>query len=130
MATSSAVEYARLRQAGIEPLKPESLARARTGTERPWEGIKITALETQQYGQRRVIKDLFHIFADAAVSRGSPKNLGIFPIDYQEQLTVAGEEHERLRPISDFIASMTEQQAFVMHRRLTGVAPGSVTDIL
>jgi len=92
--------------------------------------IQNPALETQQYGQRRVIKELFHIFADAAVSRGSPKNLGIFPIDYQEQLTVAGEEHERLRLISDFIASMTEQQAFVMHRRLTGVAPGSVTDIL
>src|SRR5215213_657390 len=87
--------------------------------------IQNPALETQQYGQRRVIKELFHIFADAAVSRGSPKNLGIFPIDYQEQLTVAGEEHERLRLISDFIASMTEQQAFVMHRRLTGVAPGS-----
>lgn len=92
--------------------------------------IQNPALETQQYGQRRVIKELFHIFADAAVSRGSPKNLGIFPIDYQEQLTVAGEEHERLRLILDFIASMTEQQAFVMHRRLTGVAPGSVTDIL
>ena len=92
--------------------------------------IQNPALETQQYGQRRVIKDLFHIFADAAVSRGAPKNLGIFPVDYQEQLTVAGEEHERLRLISDFIASMTEQQAFVMHRRLTGVAPGSVTDIL
>jgi dGTPase len=92
--------------------------------------IQNPALETQQYGQRRVIKDLFHIFADAAVSRGSSNNLGIFPIDYQEQLTVAGEEHERLRLISDFIASMTEQQAFVMHRRLTGVAPGSVTDIL
>ncbi len=92
--------------------------------------IQNPALETQQYGQRRVIKDLFHIFADAAVSRGSPKNLGIFPVDYQEQLIVAGEEQERLRLISDFIASMTEQQAFVMHRRLTGIAPGSVTDIL
>jgi dGTPase len=92
--------------------------------------IQNPALETQQYGQRRVIKDLFHIFADAAVSRGSPKNIGIFPVDYQEQLIVAGEEQERLRLISDFIASMTEQQAFVMHRRLTGIAPGSVTDIL
>jgi dGTP triphosphohydrolase len=59
--------------------------------------IQNPALETQQYGQRRVIMDLFHIFADAAVSRGAPKNLGIFPVDYQEQLTVAGEEHERLR---------------------------------
>jgi dGTPase len=92
--------------------------------------IQNPALETQQYGQRRVMRDLFNIFADAAASKGSPKNIGIFPIGHQEQLAAATGEQERIRLVTDFIASMTEQQAFIMHRRLTGVAPGSVTDIL
>jgi dGTPase len=92
--------------------------------------IQNPALETQQYGQRRVIRDLFNIFADAAVSRGSPKNLGIFPVGYQEQLAATAGEQERIRLVTDLIASMTEQQAFIMHRRLTGIAPGSITDIL
>jgi dGTPase len=92
--------------------------------------IQNPALETQQYGQRRVICDFFSMFADAAVSGGSPKNLGIFPVGYQEQLAVAGGEQEKIRLVTDLIASMTEQEAFVMHRRLTGIAPGSITDIL
>jgi dGTPase len=92
--------------------------------------IQNPALETQQYGQRRVIHDLFNIFADAAASGGSPKNIGIFPVGHQEELAAAAGEQETIRLVTDFIASMTEQEAFVMHWRLTGIAPGSVTDLL
>jgi len=92
--------------------------------------IQNPALETQQYGQRRVMRELFAIFADSVLSTGRRKNLGIFPRSYQEQFDAAASETETTRIISDLIASMTENQALKMHQRLTGISPGSVTDIL
>jgi dGTPase len=92
--------------------------------------IENPALETQQYGQRQVICRLFNIFADAALSRDSRRNLGIFPVGNQEQLGAAASDEDKVRLVADFMASMTENQAFIMHRRLTGAAPGSITDIL
>jgi dGTPase len=92
--------------------------------------IQNPALETQQYGQRRVIRELFDIFTDAALSGDTRKNRGIFPPGYQEELSAATEREERVRLVTDLISSMTEQQALSMHQRLSGTAPGSVTDIL
>ena len=92
--------------------------------------IENPALETQQYSQRQVMRHLFSIFAEAALSSGSRRSLGIFPVGNQEQLETAASDEDKIRLVADFMASMTENQAFVMHRRLTGAAPGSVTDIL
>ena len=45
--------------------------------------IEAPALATQQYGQRRIIRELFPIFLDAAKK---PEGHKIFPAFYQERL--------------------------------------------
>jgi dGTPase len=89
--------------------------------------IDNPALDTQQYGQRRVIRELFNIY-DAE----SRNQLGwrIFPVSVQEQLGAVSTNEERVRIITDLIASMTEQQALNMHLRLTGISLGSVLDAI
>jgi len=37
-------------------------------------------------------------------------------------------EQDRLRLATDFVASLTEQMAYELHHRLTGVSPGSILD--
>lgn len=95
--------------------------------------IENPALETQQHGQKRVIKELFDVFMDAANSNGGSKtNWTMFPVGYREELEKTEEldnaEKEQTRIVTDLIASMTEQQALKMYQRLTGVSLGSVLD--
>jgi dGTPase len=92
------------------------------------------ALAAQQYGYRRVIRELFEIFMDAAADPGM-RNL--LPVRCQEWLRRDDERADfesddqfAARAVADLIASMTEQEALGMHRRLTGASPGSVTDIV
>lgn len=89
------------------------------------------ALVAQQYGQRRVIGDLFEILFGAAAP--DSKNQGLIPEPFREEIrTGAAKENsrERARVVADLIGSLTEQQALVLHRRLTGAAPGSVRDLI
>jgi dGTPase len=88
------------------------------------------ALLAQQFGQRRVIRDLFDIFYKAA--QPASKTSGLIPppfCDVLKKITGAA-ERERARLVADLIASMTEQQALLFHQRLTGIAPGSVRDLI
>ena len=87
--------------------------------------ISRPALATQQYGQRRVIRFLFRTF-ERATRPGGDRNL--LPESYREELDDARTEEERIRLVVDLIASMTEQQALDMYRRLTGINLGSVLD--
>ena len=93
----------------------------------PWHYvIDGVALESQQYGQRRIISELFDIFYGELKS-GSTR---VFPNGYCEQLErlsdqSAGNE-EQARVVADLIAGMTEQQAVAMHHRLTGMSLGTV----
>lgn len=92
--------------------------------------IENPALETQQYGIRRVIEKLFEAFMDAASSQSKWTML---PEGYREELYRIEEEgedkeQERIRIVVDLIASMTEQQALKMYQRLIGVSLGSVLD--
>ncbi len=88
------------------------------------------ALLAQQYGQRRVIQELFEILFEAAT--GSSKNSGLIPPPFSDSLKkITGpSERERARLVADLIASMTEQQALLLHQRLMGLAPGSVRDLI
>ena len=92
--------------------------------------INSPALATQQYGQRRIIRELFAIFNNAAGSR----ELDIFPVSFREsirQLIEDGRHHlakERVRVIADLLSGMTEQQIVAIHQRLTGVSLGTVMD--
>lgn len=87
--------------------------------------INNPALDTQQFGQRRVVRDMFAIYEAESRSAG---NWRIFPESYQEQLRGITSDEERIRLVVDLISSMTEQQLLNMHRRLMGLSLGSVLD--
>ena len=90
--------------------------------------INGAALASQQYGQRRIISELFDIFHGELGS----KSLGVFPVGYRERLEKLREsgqsdtKEDRARIVADLIAGMTEQQAIAMYHRLTGVSLGTV----
>lgn len=89
--------------------------------------IENPGLETQQYGQRRIVQDLFKIYKDAAVS-GDDRE--VFPPSHRDDIDNAGGHEERVRIVSDLISSMTEPQLLRTHQRLIGITPGSVTDVI
>jgi dGTPase len=82
------------------------------------------ALATQQYGQQKIIRDLFTIFLEAA----NGKNLAILPFAYREQLDSGMDSEMKVRTVADLISSFTERQAINLHRRLTGISLGSILD--
>ena len=90
--------------------------------------IDGASLATQQYGQRRIIRELFDIF----FSQLESGKLDIFPEGCRDELKkLSGNGQvsvtaEQTRIVADLIAGMTEQQAVFMHHRLTGVSLGSV----
>ena len=92
------------------------------------------ALVAQQIGQRRVIGELFEILFRAA-DRSSP-DVGLIPEPFREGLEelkdTSGKDRERKRArlVSDIIASMTEQQALLLHQRLNGTVSGSIRDVI
>jgi dGTPase len=88
--------------------------------------IEAASLAAQQYGQQKLIGELFDIYSDAA-QHG--EKWSIFPTFYRERLqNNKGNEAELLRIPVDLIASMTESQAIAMHRRLIGQSHGSGLD--
>lgn len=95
--------------------------------ELPWYYvIRNPNLAAQQFGQRRVIRELFGIFSDELEAA----HWALFPARYREQMEAADERRESVRTVCDLIAGMTEQEALAMHRRLTGQSLGSVTQTI
>lgn len=86
--------------------------------------IHQPGLATLQHGYKRVIHQLFNIYA-RAIRRG---DLDIFPRRFQTALLTSDDRRERLRTVADAISSMTDQEAIDTHGRLTGRRFGSVTD--
>jgi dGTPase len=85
--------------------------------------IEASSLAVQQYGQNRIIQDLFKIYSESAASRSE---WNVFPTYYRERLQeVEQQETEAIRTCVDLIASMTESQAIAIHRMLTGQAHAS-----
>lgn len=95
--------------------------------------IDNPALATQQYGQRRVIKDLFKIFREVTCNDAYRH---VLPASSREQVEwvfrnmPSGDEREQAltRIVTDLVAGMTEKHAIEMHHRLTGVFLGSALD--
>ena len=86
------------------------------------------ALLGQQHGQRKVVRELFRELLSAVEST---KGFSILPEPFQSYLfDCDGTLQSKGRLISDFIASLTEQQALNFHKRLTGLAPGSVRELI
>ncbi|MFZ1006285.1 MAG: dNTP triphosphohydrolase [Candidatus Sulfotelmatobacter sp.] len=91
--------------------------------------INNPALATQQYGQRKMIEDLFSIYTKVV---GRRRDWYLLPVATREQLEKLDVENEgeTTRVVVDLIASMTEAHLVDMHRRLTGASLGSALDYL
>ena len=93
--------------------------------------INAPALATQQYGQRKLIEDLFQVLTGAV----SESQIGVFPPRFAELLEEARSangskipDRQIARTVADYISGMTERQAIELHQRLTGASLGSVLD--
>lgn len=97
--------------------------------------ISSSRLASQQVGQVRIIRDLFRLYITSIRGR-LPHGLRVLPPAFEAQLTEArqtsGDARRRLnaRLAADVVASLTEQQARHLHRRVRGVQLGSVMDHL
>lgn len=87
--------------------------------------IASPALATIQYGQRRVIRELHELYVGAS-SDGKQREL--FPTPQRELLERLPADADPRRIATDFVASLTEDMAFELHHRLTGVSRGSLLD--
>lgn len=74
------------------------------------------AMASQRHGKERIVAQLLRWIVD------SPQ---LLPPDQDEELREHGDV---LRAAADYVASLTEGQAIALHRRLSGVALGSVSD--
>lgn len=90
--------------------------------------IERPSLATMQHGQCHILNELMAIFKEAVWE----SDLSILPLRFKDELDTlptagyASEEAARLRVVGDMVASMTEAEATSIHRRLTGVTPGTV----
>ncbi|WP_446652035.1 deoxyguanosinetriphosphate triphosphohydrolase family protein [Blastomonas sp.] len=85
--------------------------------------ISLPALHAQQYGQRKIVRDLFRIF----LLEGKQGNMKLFP----KRLCYIWEDNQHDKPArlaADCVASLTENEAYQLHRRLTGSESGLVLD--
>ena len=91
--------------------------------------ITSPRLATQQAGQRKIIRDLFEVYCQAI----KDNDRSILPASFRAdldpgQIDCMSESPERLA--IDIVASLSESQAVLLHRRFLGVASGSFTDIV
>jgi dGTPase len=84
--------------------------------------IGLPALHAQQRGQRKIIEELFDIFVREAKSGKA----GFIPTRLRHIWEIEGTSIHRAA--ADCIASLTENEAYQLHRRLTGVETGSILD--
>jgi dGTPase len=97
--------------------------------------IESPAIQSQRYGQRRIIRTLFEIFYEEATKKARTpeirlRHLQIFPPLFQDRIK-RHDPTDRLpimRLIADLIASMAEQHAIETFAKLTGQNQGSVID--
>ncbi|HEU0014678.1 MAG TPA: dNTP triphosphohydrolase [Longimicrobium sp.] len=99
-----------------------------------WDFVIINPrLATQQHGQRRIIRRLFYTYLRAVMRRDRALVPPAFHLDLEElggprHITTPAADETRLAV--DIVARLTDDQAVMIYRRLIGVAPGSVAEIL
>ncbi|MDJ0742574.1 MAG: dNTP triphosphohydrolase [Xenococcaceae cyanobacterium MO_167.B27] len=94
--------------------------------------ISNPRLATQRYGQKKIIKSLFEMYLEV-IQKG---DLSLIPVrfikDYLEldERAKQGEnvDQEKTRMAIDTVASLSEAEAVLKFRRLTGVSQGSFLD--
>lgn len=85
--------------------------------------IGLPALHAQQLGQRRIVRELFSIF----LSEGKTGNSKLIPARLR-YIWEDNREDPPARLAADCVASLTENEAYQLHRRLTGLDSGLVLD--
>ena len=80
--------------------------------------INRPGLATQQEGQRRILRDLLAWYAN------DPKRL--LPEAKREEYAEHG---DALRAAADAVSGLTEAAAVRIHRRMSGIDYGQVTDL-
>jgi dGTPase len=90
--------------------------------------ISNPVLMQQQRGQKEVLRNLYEDLYDEAKNvQGSNFPKSAIPEPFRGRIKYAGKTAAPLyRSVSDMIASLTEQQTLILHRRLRGWAPGSL----
>lgn len=96
--------------------------------------IKNPRLATQQHGQREIIRRLFAIYLEGVRKR----DLNLLPPRFHTDLALLPKGGTKskiphpgeVRLAVDIVSSLTDTQAVVMYKRLTGVTPGSVIELL
>lgn len=98
--------------------------------------ISRAQLGTQQRGMKRIIKNLFKVYK-LAIKEGDYR---LVPGVFQHRLdqfraenvdwTSPQIERAHIRLVVDIVASLSDQQAIVMNRRLSGDDPGTISDFI
>lgn len=94
--------------------------------------ISNPRLATQRYGQKRIIKTLFEIYLQAI----SDRDLSFIPprfvrefLEIEASLGNARElSEEQTRMAVDIVSGLSEAEAVIQYRRLTGISQGSFLD--
>jgi dGTPase len=81
------------------------------------------AVRSQRYGQRTVIRRLFHELLSDTMARS--KGSRLLPTFYRDLITSNDSESNMARCVADFISSLTEPQAIAFHNRITGTSLGT-----
>lgn len=91
--------------------------------------ISNPRLATQRYGQKKIIRTLFEIYLEAIERADLSFIPARFVREYQELLEreVKGEDvrPEKTRMAVDIVAGLSEAEAVLKYRRLTGISQGS-----
>ena len=93
--------------------------------------ISNPRLATQRYGQKRIVKTLFEIYLEAIGDRDLSFIPARFVREFLEIEAQAGDttiNPEKTRMAVDIIAGLSEAEAVVQYRRLTGISQGSFLD--
>jgi dGTPase len=84
--------------------------------------IGLPALHAQQFGQKRVVGELFKIFLNESKNGAAP----FIPMRLRHIWQIPNSSPARIA--ADCIATLTENEAYQLHRRLTGTESGSILD--
>ncbi len=97
--------------------------------------IEHPRMATYQHGQRRVVRELFELHADAVHT--SRADTSIFPRELQPELESlldaadrAKADIEVLRLVADYVGELTDDAAARLHRRLTGHVDRGFSDFV
>ncbi|MBB3861988.1 dGTPase [Novosphingobium hassiacum] len=85
--------------------------------------IGLPALHAQQYGQKRIVRDLFSIFLAEGKVGGSKLLPARMRYIWEDNSGVAP-----ARLAADCVASLSENEAYQLHHRLTGSNSGLILD--